>query len=491
MRRTRRAAAAGLAGAIGLVVGGCGAAAPQAVSAPPVAPSAGLPSVTPSSVAPRPALRSSVPPRTLQRADTDVTQYHGDARRTGAYSAATPGALGIGWNTALDGSVYAQPLVIGGLVVAATENDTVYALDAATGAVRWQTHVATPQQASALPCGNIAPTVGITGTPVYDPATKRVYAVAEEAGPKHELIGLDVASGAVATRTPLDLGVAGTAPNAMQQRSALALANGSVYVSFGGRSGDCGAYRGQVIAVPTSGSGALVSYTVPAVREAGAWNPMGPAVDGAGDVYVAIGNGAAGQDPGHENDPYDHSDAVLKLSPTLQLLDFYAPSDWRSQNAVDHDLGSTGPTLLANGLLLAIGKSPAVYVTRQTMLGGIGGQLTRTDICPGFGGTAQFGDVVYLPCTDGTRAVRVAADGTPTVLWHASAGLAGAPVLGGGAVWVVDQSSSDLVEVSATDGHTIAHAHLPTGTTRFATPALSGSRAFVATTGGVVAVSGV
>ncbi|MGH3745710.1 MAG: PQQ-binding-like beta-propeller repeat protein, partial [Mycobacteriales bacterium] len=379
-----------------------------------------------------------------------VGQYHGDARHTGAYEGiSAPTSLAVGWNRDLDGAVYAQPLVVGGLAIVATENDTVYGLDATTGATRWQTRVGTPQRASALPCGNITPTVGITGTPVYVPGNGRVYVVAEEAGPKHELIALDAKTGAVALRQDVDLGMPGTRPDAMQQRSALTAANGRVYLTFGGRDGDCGAYRGEVIGVPLAG-GAPVSYTVPTAREAGMWNAMGPAVDAAGDVFVSVGNGAAGEDPGHRDDPYDHSDSVLKLSPTLQLLDFFAPSNWREQNAGDVDLGSTGPTLLPGGLLLAIGKSTSVYVTRQSRLGGIGGQLSTTDVCRGFGGTAQSGSTVYLPCTDGVRAVTVSGSGAVATAWHASGDLNGSPVLGGGAVWVLDKSSSTLHALSAT-----------------------------------------
>ena len=68
----------------------------------------------------------------------------------------------------------------GGRVFAATENDTVYALSASTGAVIWSRHLATPVPASSLPCGDIGPTVGITGTPVIDPARGEIFVVADE-----------------------------------------------------------------------------------------------------------------------------------------------------------------------------------------------------------------------------------------------------------------------------------------------------------------------
>src|SRR5690348_13467581 len=131
---------------------------------------------------------------------TDWTTYHRDAARTGVAPAQpAAGPLSIAWRRHLDGAVYGQPLVIGGLVIAATEGDTVYGLDRATGAVRWHVHLGTPVPLSALPCGDIDP-LGITGTTVYDPATRMVYAVAETTGFHHVLAGIAVPSGKLVFR---------------------------------------------------------------------------------------------------------------------------------------------------------------------------------------------------------------------------------------------------------------------------------------------------
>ena len=80
----------------------------------------------------------------------------------------------------LDGQVYGEPLEATGRVFVATENDTMYALAANTGAVLWSTHVGTPVPSGDLPCGDISPTVGITGTPVVDVARGEIFAVADE-----------------------------------------------------------------------------------------------------------------------------------------------------------------------------------------------------------------------------------------------------------------------------------------------------------------------
>ena len=108
--------------------------------------------------------------------------YGRDVARSGvAAGVATPGALTVSWRLRLDGAVYGQPLLVGALVIAATENDSVYGLDQATGQVAWRTHVGTPVPLASLPCGNIDP-LGITGTPVYNQASGLVYAVAETSG---------------------------------------------------------------------------------------------------------------------------------------------------------------------------------------------------------------------------------------------------------------------------------------------------------------------
>src|SRR5260370_35337900 len=85
-------------------------------------------------------------------------------------------------------------MVVGVRVIVAVEGDSLYALDAHTGKVQWHINVGSPVPLSALPCGDIDP-LGITGTPVYDPATGLVFAVAEIQGPPHILVGVEVATG--------------------------------------------------------------------------------------------------------------------------------------------------------------------------------------------------------------------------------------------------------------------------------------------------------
>src|SRR5262249_26891136 len=129
----------------------------------------------------------------------DRPAYHPGAARTGAAPArpaAGPPALARAPRP--DGAVWGQPLVVGGLVIAATEGDTVYGLSRARGRILWRAHLGTPVPLSSQPCGGINP-LGITGTMVYDPATGLVYAAATT-GFRHVLAGIDITDGQVRFR---------------------------------------------------------------------------------------------------------------------------------------------------------------------------------------------------------------------------------------------------------------------------------------------------
>ena len=432
------------------------------------------PTLPPSTLPPSTAATTSAP------ATTDWPAYHGDAARSG-YAASMPAATSLRMITQrkLDGQVYASPIVARGVTVVATENDTVYAFDG-SGRQLWRRHLGAPSPAGERPCGNVDP-LGITGTPVFDAGTGYVFVAAELGGPpRHALVALRLADGSVAWQRSLDM--PGVAAAAMQQRAALALAAGRVWVPFGGLDGDCGDYKGRLVAFALDGAGDPLSFTVPTTREAGIWAPPGPSLDGDGLLYVSVGNGESG--PG---DPYDHSDSVLKIDPrTARIADSFSPRTWASDNAADLDLGSQGPALVGSWVFIA-GKSGTAYVLRRSALGGIGGEVSSAPLCRSFGGTAVTGSTVYVPCTDGLRAVRIDASGRLRTLWHAAGGIAGSPVVGGGRVFALDQDAGVLHALDpATGASTASVAVGPVS--RFATPAISGDRLIVPTLAGFAVV---
>jgi outer membrane protein assembly factor BamB len=428
----------------------------------------------------RPAHTTSVAPsgRHVQRAGpANWPTYHGNRVRTG-FAATMPAASGTPQAARrydLDGNVYASPIVIGGRTFVATENDTVYAIE--SGRIVWHTHVGTPAPDNQTPCGNIAP-LGITGTPLFHHGT--IYVAAEFASPaRHRLIAIGAAHGSVLWRRDIDL--PGVETDAMQERGALTYAGGRVWVPFGGLAGDCGGYKGRVVGVNLDGTGKPIAYTVPTTREAGIWTPPGPSWDGH-YLYVQVGNGEA-----QFGDPYDKSDSVLALTTGARLHQFFAPVTWRADNASDADLGSEGPAIVGKWIF-ADGKRGRAYVMHRTQLGGIGGAVASRDLCVSFGGTAVVGSRVYVPCTDGIRAVRIDRTGHMHLLWHATSSAFGSPVVGGGRVWSLDPDSGTLYALNPANGSVVNSVSVGV-TSRFATPAIYGARIFVPTLSGLTVVS--
>jgi outer membrane protein assembly factor BamB len=403
------------------------------------------------------------------------TTYLRDLGRSGVASdgPAEPGSARRLWSSpALDGDLYAQPLIVRGRVIVATENDTVYALDASSGAVVWQTHVGDPVAGDSLPCGNVDP-VGMTGTPVVDVEARRVYAAGMVRPGRHELFALDLRTGKVVASAVVD--APGADPAVHNQRGALSLSNGKVLVPFGGRFGDCGDYHGRLVAVPVtaSGLGSPAAYSLPTEREGGFWTPPGATVDRAGNVFLASGNSSSG-------DRYDYGNSVIRLGPDLRLADSFAPADWQSLNAADADLGSTGPVLLPNGRVFQVGKAGVGYLLDASHLGGIGGQLHDGRVCdgPAFGASAHSGITIFVPCIGAVVAVTAGADGFEKA-WTAEASTPGPTVVTTGAVWTVATGSGDLLALNPQTGDKLFSTQIGSVPSRFTSLAAGGGRVVV------------
>ena len=390
----------------------------------------------------------------------------------------------------LDGQLYGEPLSTGGRVFVSTENDTVYALSAASGTVEWSSHLGSPVPAGSLPCGNISPTVGVTGTPVIDVARSEIFVVADtlaDGVPAHRLIGLDTRSGRIELSQDVD--PAGADPAALLQRTGLTLDGSRVVFGFGGNYGDCGSYHGWVLAVPESG-GTPATFAVdsgPGETQGAIWmGGAAPVVDGAGNIWVEAGNGSV-TSPGHA---YDDSDSVLELSPSLTLLHFFAPSSWASDNAQDLDLASA-PALLADGQVVASGKSRSAYLLNASDLGGIGGQEALLQgVCSQDvdGGVAVQGSIVYLPCASGPVAIKTtAAPAGLRLLWRASAG-GGPPIVAAGTIWSIGQDGT-LYGLNPSTGAVEARADIGPPANHVPTPSIGDGLLLAAGTERVVAFS--
>jgi hypothetical protein len=237
------------------------------------------------------------------QAQDNVLAYHGGAGRSGNFT-----VPGLTWQRAISlhldqafqariaGNVYAQPLFwrtpgsTSGRLLVATEDNNVYALDATTGHLIWARSLGKPVPRSTLRCGNIDP-LGVTGTPVIDEATQSVYldaAIADASGPRHRIFALSLKDGTPMPGWPIDVADAlRGAPQPFNsrdqnERGALTIVDGMLYVPFGGHFGDCGDYHGWVVGVSLLDRGKVISWSTRA-RGGGIWAPGGISAVGHSD----------------------------------------------------------------------------------------------------------------------------------------------------------------------------------------------------------------
>ena len=433
-------------------------------------------------------LRPGIPPATAESSTTaEWLTYHRDASRSGNDTTEHSFAgMKSAWTARVDGAVWAEPLVVGAHVIVVTENDSVYAFAAATGAQQWHASLG-PPRTSNFPCGDIMP-LGVTATPVVDGGWLYVVGEVEPTTGSYQfrLARINPDTGAIVYST--NITPSGMNSNNQQQRGALAVSRGNVVVTWGGLDGDCGSYHGYVeTASEATGARVAVWHDTTQDREGGIWAPSGPAVDADGNIYVSTGNGST-----NDIGAYDYGDSVVQLSPSLSVRSFFAPGApqaWNDLNAADNDLGSAGPSLLGSGLLIEAGKGGRAYVLHTQQLPGNsnpgGGETASTQVChatqsAAYGGFAVSASVAYVPCTDGVAAVGVSSSAAMHVDWYSSAG-GGAPILAGGVLWTVAQfGGTTLYGLDPASGAVAQRLPLSATTEHFATPAAGADHLFVA-----------
>jgi outer membrane protein assembly factor BamB len=320
-----------------------------------------------------------------------VLSYHGNPERSGnfvvpslTWERARSVHLEPSFHPGISGHLYAQPLYW------RPADDAVHAIDARSGSEVWTWSLGQPVPLSTQPCGNIDP-LGITGTPVIDEATQAVYLdayIGDASGPHHRVFALSLRDGTLLPGWPVDIAEALAARGQQfntryqNQRGALAILGGKVYVPFGGHYGDCGDYRGWVIGIGLKNPRDIVSWSTRG-RGGGIWASGGISSDGR-SLFVATGNTIGAK-------TWSDGEAVFRLSADLQRddrpQDFFAPSDWSALDGRDADLGGTNPIPFdvpsqhaLRPLMLALGKDARAYLLDRNNLGGIGGGLVSETV---------------------------------------------------------------------------------------------------------------
>lgn len=334
----------------------------------------------------------------------------------------TQGGFGEVFDTALSGQIYAQPLVVGSMVVVATEDNTVAALDRTSGRVNWRISLGPAEPASVIGCTAPSPLVGITSTPVFDPASGTVYVVARSwdgvnaSSARYDTHALNALNGRERPGWPVP--IAGTATNdaaagfvasQVLQRPGLMLLGGRVFAGFGGLC-DIPPYKGWIASVSASTSTVRMWTTTANTHaanggEGAVWmSGAGLASDRPDSILLATGNGAfpaAGPGNVHE-DHLGNSVVRLSVQPDGSLVDVDHFAPWDSQSQVNHDrdLGSAGPVPLPDSfgvaghphLLVQASKSGMFYLLDRDALGGMAQGPSGTDAVVAESGPA---DPVY------------------------------------------------------------------------------------------------
>lgn len=363
-----------------------------------------------------------------------VTTWHNNLSRDGANKqeyALTPANVssakfGRLFSCSVDGAIYAQPLwmpqlTIGSaahnVVFVATQHDSLYAFDAdsAAGGCNLLWHVSLIDAAhgggteeTTVPSaginalvgngfGDIAPEVGVTGTPVIDPSTKTLYVVSKSVIPAsstffQRLHAIDLLTGKEKFAGPVTIagtfagsGDGGTTttfvPRQQNQRTGLALVGGIVYIAWASHE-DSYPYYGWVMGYDAQTLAQVSVFNdTPDHLWGGIWmGGAAPSADQGGNLFLITGNGKFDADSATAPNR-DYGDSLLKLTPGLAVSQFFTPSDQAADEQNDTDFGSGGTAILvdlpANGsnpthLVIGGGKDGSLYLLNRDKLGGVG-----------------------------------------------------------------------------------------------------------------------
>ena len=295
-----------------------------------------------------------------------------------------------------DGEIYTQPLYVSNLAIAGgthnvvfvgTTFNSIYAIDADNGTIYWTQNFGYPIIAEDVQNDNNISWytgIGIIGTPVIDPDTNILYVVNAhqpqdgQQSYSYYLNALEIATGNPVNGSPKQISASYSTPDlttpevfqakTQNQRCGLTLANGNIYMCFGSHQ-DIMPYTGWMLAYNKSTLNQVAVYAVTTIgSEGGIWMAgQAPVVDSAGNLYVSTGNGTNGTTP---NGLYQPGESIIKLSPSLELLDYFTPYNAASLSAGDMDLASAGVIMVPNtNYVLGGGKQGVLYLLNTSNMG--------------------------------------------------------------------------------------------------------------------------
>jgi hypothetical protein len=316
----------------------------------------------------------------------NVLTQHNDLSRSGAdpnetiltTTNVTEGTFGKVFTLPIDGFTYAQPLydanvsIDGGthnVLYVATAHDTVYAFDADSGTEYWHVSLGTPVPSSVIGTGNIQVEVGIIATPVIDPTNGTLYVTAKtyESGVQiFRLHALNISTGAEKFGGPVEIAAGSFNAAKENQRAAVTLVNGVVYLAFGSHE-DYTPYHGFILGYSASTLQQVQVFNVtPNGGQGAIWmGGQGLVADAFNNLYAITANSSQSS----ENSADDYGESFIKLVPngnSLTLADYFKPNQYDSWNASDADLGSTGAFAIPGTSYIAGGSKSGLFFVVNT-----------------------------------------------------------------------------------------------------------------------------
>ncbi len=358
---------------------------------------------------------------TLNASATDVTTQHNDMGRTGQnthetilnLSNVTSSSFGKLFTMPVDGVIDAEPLYLSGVTItgqshnviyAVTENDSVYAFDADTGALLWHVSVLGSGEIASDDhgCPQISPQIGITATPVIDRtsgANGTIYLVAtskKSSSYFQRIHALDITTGAEEFGGPVAVQAKypGTGDNSQggfvvfdpaqyAERAGLLLLNHVIYTAWTSHC-DVRPYTGWLIGYneTTLAQTAILNLT-PNGSEGAIWQAGGGLASGGSNIFFLDANGTFDTTLNSKSFPVngDFGNGLLKVTPSgskLVVSDYFEMFNTVQESEADEDLGSGGvivlPTMkdsggVARNLVVGSGKDSNIYIVDRSNMG--------------------------------------------------------------------------------------------------------------------------
>src|SRR5437867_2566474 len=427
-------------------------------------------------------------------AQVDVTQFHNHASRDGLYvdsaftlSAAANLTRDLNFDGTIVGNVYAQPLYIdtgpGGrpTIIAVTESNNVYALDAVDGSIIWQRNDLGAPVLADDPCTIIDP-LGITGTPIVDLASRALFLdamITPDGGTtkKHLIFSVNVDTGDTNSGWPVDVEATASynginfTPESQLQRAALGIVGNALYVGYASHS-DCSLYHGWLVGVPIDNPASVTAWaaaTTAGTHGGAIWGVGGIASDG-NNPFVTTGNTFG------TNGNWDGGEAVIRFQPGPIFSglhsDYWVPTNWLELDNLDVDLGASGPLLVdvpgatPSSLVVSLGKDGNAYLLNRSNLGGISAPVSSSHVSNNPFGIIQAATtyptnqgtyVAFRASSSALATFRITATSPPTInfpIWSVTQNGCGSPFSTS-----TDGTNNMIVWAVGTDGDQRLHGY--------------------------------